>query len=310
MKVVHLTVDSNIRPIEGGIVLALGYFDGLHLAHQHLIRETIKIAEMKGVKSGVMTFHPSPKEVVGKDQIIGYLTPHNKKISILSDWGVDYLFVVSFTEELAELPHKTFIERFVCELDAVHLVTGFDFRYGHKGRGNVHTLIEDGNDTFGLSIIEEVKLDGEKISASTIRKHIEEGKVDLVYPMLGRYYETEGIVIHGFKRGRELGFPTANIALIEDYVVPSTGVYVVGVKVHQTYYYGMCNVGYNPTFNENHHMTIEVNILDFDEEIYDEKITLIWYKKMRDEVKFPSVNALVEQLKKDEEMTREIIKQL
>ncbi|HEY8436127.1 MAG TPA: bifunctional riboflavin kinase/FAD synthetase [Haloplasmataceae bacterium] len=310
MKVVYLSIKSRIRPIENGIVLALGYFDGLHKAHQHLINETIKIAKDKGVKSGVMTFHPSPKEVISKQKLKGYLTPHNKKISILSDLGVDYLFVIQFSEAMARLSHRDFIERFVCGLNTIHLVTGFDFRYGYKGRGNIHTLIEDGRESFGLSIIEELKLNGEKISASTIRQHIEAGRVDLVYPMLGRYYETEGIVIHGFKRGRELGYPTANIALIEDYVIPATGVYVVGVKVHQTYYYGMCNVGYNPTFNGNHHMTIEVHILDFNEDIYDEKITIYWYYKMREEIKFPNVEALIEQLKKDEKNTREWIKQL
>ena len=138
-----------------------------------------------------MTFHPSPKSVLKKQKEESYLTPHNKKISILSDLGVDYLFVVAFTEETARLSHQEFIDRFVCGLEAIHLVTGFDFRYGYKGRGNVQTLIEDGRHAFGLSIIEEVQENGQKISASSIREHIISGRVDQVYPMLGRYYETE-----------------------------------------------------------------------------------------------------------------------
>lgn len=304
MKVVHLNEESRIYPIEHGLVLALGYFDGLHLAHQKLISEAVKIAQSKGVKSGVMTFHPSPKSVLGKKADYGYLTPHNKKISILSDMGVDYLFVVAFTEQFAKKSHQEFIERYVIRLNAIHIVTGFDFHYGSKGKGSVHTLIEDGKGSFGLSIIEEIQSDNQKISASEIRSLITSGHVDEVYPFLGRYYETEGIVVHGFKRGRELGFPTANISQIEPYVVPATGVYVVGVEVLQKKYYGMCNVGYNPTFNDNNHMTIEVNIFDFKGDIYNEKVSIQWMKKLRDEVKFANVNALIEQLKADEKASR------
>ncbi len=301
MKVVYLHYSSNVLPIKNGIVLALGYFDGLHLAHQGLINKTIEIAKEKNSRSGLLTFQPNPKYFLGKQKIEYLLTPHHMKINLLDKMGVDYLFVVKFDYRVAKMPHKEFIEKFILSLDTKHVVTGFDFVYGHKGRGNVNTLYEDGNKQYGLSIIDEIKVDGEKISSSKIRELILSGQVFEVKKYLGRYYATEGLVIHGFKRGRELGYPTANISTIDNYLLPQNGVYIVKVKVFQQDFYGICNIGHNPTFSENNNKCVEVHILDFNQEIYHEKITISWIKKIRNEEKFASVQELIDQLHKDKE---------
>lgn len=301
LKVVYLDINSKILPIENGIVLALGYFDGLHLAHQSLIKKTLEIAKDKKSRSGLLTFQPNPKYFLGKQKIESLLTPHNMKINLLDKMGVDYLFVVHFDYEVAKISHKQFIEQFVLPFDVTHVVTGFDFLYGYKGKGTVNLLFEDGNHEFGVTIIDELKVNGEKISSSKIRELILSGQVDEANIYLGRFYITEGIVIHGFKRGREMGFPTANILTIDHFLIPQNGVYIVKVKIFQKDYYGICNVGHNPTFSENNNKSVEVHILDFNQFIYNEKISVIWMKKIRDEKKFENVNELIKQLNADKE---------
>lgn len=301
MKVVYLDAKSKVLPIEKGIVLALGYFDGLHIAHQYLINKTIELAKELNCLSGLLTFQPNPKLVLGKQKNEGLLTPHHLKINLLNNMGIDYLFVIRFNHDLAKMSHKDFVRKFINSLNTKHVLSGFDFKYGYKGKGNINTLFNDGNKTFGVSIIEEQKIDNEKISSSKIRELIINGEVHQVKKYLGRYYATDGIVIHGFKKGREMGFPTANISMIDNYVIPQNGVYIVFVEVFKRVYRGIANIGYNPTFSENNHKSIEVHILDFNQFIYHEKISISWIKRIRDEKKFSSVDELVKQLSLDKE---------
>ncbi len=301
MKVVYLSARSKVLPIKNGITLALGYFDGLHIAHQNIIKQTITVANELGSQSGVLTFQPNPKFFIGKQKLESLLTPHNMKINLLNKLRVDYLFVIKFDYDIVKMSHKRFIEKFIIPLDTKHVVSGFDFEYGYKGKGNVNTLFTDGNEKFGVSIIDEQKLRNDKISSSLIRTFILNGQVNEVKAYLGRFYTTEGIVIHGFKRGREMGFPTANIFTIDNYLLPHKGVYIVLVEVFQKVYKGIANIGHNPTFNENNNKSVEVHIIDFNQEIYQEKITITWIKKIRDEEKFHSINELVNQLSQDKE---------
>lgn len=301
MKVVYLDAKSKVLPIEEGIVLALGYFDGLHIAHQYLVNKTIELAKEYNCLSGLLTFQPNPKLLLGKQNNDSLLTPHHMKINLLNSMGVDYLFVVRFDHDIVKMSHKDFVTKFISSLNTKHVVSGFDFRYGYKGKGNVNTLFVDGNETFGVSIIDEQKIDNEKVSSTKIRELIINGEVQEVKKYLGRYYATDGIVIHGFKKGRELGFPTANISMIDNYVIPQNGVYIVLVEVFKKMYRGIANIGYNPTFHENNNKSIEVHILDFNQFIYNEKINISWIKRIRDEKKFSSVDELIKQLNLDKE---------
>ncbi len=307
MKVVYLDYNSDILPINNGIVLALGYFDGLHLAHQSLIQKTLEIAKEKNSCSGLLTFQPNPKHFLGKQKIESLLTPHNMKVNLLDKMGVEYLFVIKFDMDVSHLSHKQFVEKFILSLNTIHVVTGFDFLYGFKGKGNINTLFEDSHNEFGITMIDEQKVRGEKISSSKIRELIINGQVDIIKDYLGRDYTTEGIVIHGFKRGREMGYPTANLSTIDNYLVPENGVYIVKVKIFQNEYDGICNIGHNPTFSENNNKSVEVHILNFNKYIYNEKLSITWIKKIRDEKKFESVQELITQLNEDKEKTLNFI---
>ncbi|ERJ13685.1 riboflavin biosynthesis protein RibF [Haloplasma contractile] len=309
MKVVYIKEDTVLKPIEEGISLAVGFFDGLHLAHQELIKKNLDIAKEKGIKSGVLTFHPNPKYVLGKHEEESLITPHNLKINLLDLMGVDFLFVIHFDERIIRIPHQSFVESFILPLNVKHVVSGFDFHYGEKGKGTIDTLVKDGNHSFDLTVINELKVNDTKISSSKIREYIQEGNVHKIIEQLGRHYKTEGIVIHGFKRGRELGFPTANIDMFYQYVIPKTGVYIVKVHVLGEDYMGMCNVGLNPTFNYKGNKSIEVNILNFEKDIYNEKLEITWLKKIRDEKKFKNIEELVKQLKQDRKKVREFFKE-
>lgn len=300
MKVVYLSQKSKIRPIGPGLSLALGYFDGLHKAHHQLIDKAIKLAKDKNYKTGVLTFHPNPKYILGRNKTYHLLTPHNKKVELLNRLGIDYLFVIKFNESVAKISHKDFVRNFIIPLNVKEIVTGFDYRYGYDGKGNVDTLVNCGVRNYNVHTIQEIKENDQKISATIIREKILKGDVDEVPKYLGRYYSIEGIVIHGYKRGREIGFPTANLESLEEYVLPNEGVYVVYAYVFGKKYKGMCNIGYNPTFNFNKFdKSVEVNIFDFNLEIYNEKIEILFLKKIRDEVKFSSVEALIDQLNND-----------
>jgi len=299
VKVVYLSAQSKVLPIKKGIVLALGYFDGLHIAHQYLIKNTITLAKKHHSQSGLLTFQPNPKLILGKQKITSSLTPHHMKVNLLNELGVDYLFVVKFDDKLSKMTHKEFVEKFIIPLDTKHVISGFDFNYGYKGKGNVNSLFGDGNESFAVTVIDEQKLGSEKISSSKIRELICNGEVYESKKYLGRYYTTEGIVIHGFKRGRELGFPTANISTIDNFLIPQNGVYIVNVRVLQNKYRGIANIGHNPTFNENNSKSVEVHILDFNQDIYHEKISITWIKKIREEKKFASVTELISQLNED-----------
>lgn len=308
MKVVYLNASSKILPIKQGLVLALGYFDGLHLAHQKLINKTISIAKENNYKSGLMTFHPNPKYFLGRQKIVDLLTPHNMKIDLLDKMGINYLFVIKFEEDVAKLSHEKFVKKFILSLNVKNVISGFDYNYGYKGKGNINTLVKDGNNSFDLTILDEIKIKGNKISSSRIRDYIINGNVYEAAKLLGRHYTTEGIVIHGFKRGRELGFPTANISTIDNYLLPANGVYIVNVKIYNEEYLGMCNIGYNPTFTNNNNKSVEVHILNFDKEIYNEKIVIYWIKKIRDEKKFKDLEELVCQLNYDKECVIDFVK--
>lgn len=308
MKVVYLNPDSKILPIDKGVVLALGYFDGMHKAHTQLIKKAIYIAKSHGHKVGVVTFHPNPKYLLGRKPTHHLLTPSNKKISIVDKLGVDYLFIINFNELVAKISHEDFIKTFILPLNVTDIVTGFDYRYGYKGLGNIETLRKAGERTYKVHNIQEIKIDGKKISSTHIRENVVTGKVDKVHEMLGRFYSVEGIVIHGFKRGREMGYPTANLDILEEYLIPNTGVYAVKVKVLGKEYNGMCNIGYNPTFKLSCVKSVEVNIFDFNEDIYNEKLEVKWIKKIRNEIKFSSIEQLVDQLSKDKQQIRNFFK--
>lgn len=298
------TIEKNEMPKKA---MALGYFDGVHLGHQKVILEAKAIARQKGLKSAVMTFDPHPSVVLGKSvQHVEYITPLQDKIGIIAEMGIDYLFVVRFTREFANLLPQEFVDQYLIGLNIKHVVAGFDYTYGRMGRGTMETLLFHSRNQFEYSVIEKLSKEDEKISSTLIRKYIREGKTEELPPLLGRHYTTSGIVVHGDKRGRTIGFPTANIELLDEYIIPPPGVYSVRLLTGGMWHEGVCNVGYKPTFNKEKgdKPSVEIHIFDFSKEIYGRQVTVEWHKYLRCEQKFAGAAELIDQIGKDKEQAQ------
>ncbi|OLO40936.1 riboflavin biosynthesis protein RibF [Alkalihalophilus pseudofirmus] len=304
MDVISLSYPLQLKN-EKPTVMALGYFDGVHIGHQKVIQTAKNTAFEKGLLTSVMTFNPHPKEVLRKpSETMMYITPLEKKIEVIEKLGVDQLFVVHFDEGFSKLTPQQFVDDFLIDMNVKHVVAGFDYSYGHLGKGNMETLPFHARGVFEQTTVNKVELQEHKISSTLIRNKIANGEVGEIVELLGRYYEVEGIVVHGDKRGRTIGFPTANIRLSNRYIIPKLGVYAVTLIVNGQTYEGVCNIGYRPTFKEQEAVpSIEVYLFDFDDDIYDQNITLSFHHFLRSEKKFSSKEELVQQINVDKAST-------
>ncbi|CUB21077.1 Riboflavin biosynthesis protein RibF [Bacillus subtilis] len=305
MKTIHITHPHHlIKEEQAKSVMALGYFDGVHLGHQKVIGTAKQIAEEKGLTLAVMTFHPHPSHVLGRDkEPKDLITPLEDKINQIEQLGTEVLYVVKFNEVFASLSPKQFIDQYIIGLNVRHAVAGFDFTYGKYGKGTMETMPDDLDGKAGCTMVEKLTEQDKKISSSYIRTALQNGDVELANVLLGQPYFIKGIVIHGDKRGRTIGFPTANVGLNNSYIVPPTGVYAVKAEVNGEVYNGVCNIGYKPTFYEKRpeQPSIEVNLFDFDQEVYGVAIKIEWYKRIRSERKFNGIKELTEQIEKDKQ---------
>ncbi|WP_044337359.1 bifunctional riboflavin kinase/FAD synthetase [Rossellomorea aquimaris] len=286
------------------LVLALGYFDGVHRGHQRVITTAVKKAKELNVSSAVMTFDPHPSVVLGhKHKHIHYITPLEDKKEIIEELGVDYLFIVRFTSEFASLIPQDFVDQYIIGLNVLHVVAGFDYSYGRLGKGTMETLPFHSRDKFTSTTVSKLTDEDLKVSSTFIRGSLEEGDVKKVHQLLGRPFKMKGTVIHGDKRGRKIGFPTANIELADDYLTPKVGVYAVKIKIHDKWFDGVCNIGYKPTFKnpDEYSLSIEVHIFDFHSSIYGEEVYIEWYERIRDEQKFSGIEELISQIQKDKD---------
>ncbi|TWT28200.1 riboflavin biosynthesis protein RibF [Planomicrobium sp. CPCC 101110] len=306
MKIFYLNYPNQMKTVEelGALSLALGFFDGVHKGHQRVIGEAIERAKELGIKSAVMTFDPHPSLVLGgRKEEVFYITPLQQKLEILKEIGVDVCFIVRFTSEFAKLTPEQFIQHFIKELNVVHVAAGFDFSFGNFGKGNMETMKECSNGTYTITVIPKQEDGQEKISSTRIRGLLKEGAVGEVCHLLGRPFQIVGTVVNGDKRGRTIGFPTANVEPELGTFVPGRGVYAVRIRVQENYYDGVCNVGYKPTFNnpDVKKLSIEVYILDFNKDIYGEQVTVEWHQRIRDEKRFSGIDELKAQIQKDKE---------
>lgn len=287
------------------MAMALGYFDGVHLGHQQVIMEAKRIADDKGIKSAVMTFDPHPSVVLGKSvQHIENITPLDEKANVIRNMGVDYLFVVHFTTEFSSLLPQQFIDQYIIGLNVQHVVAGFDYTYGKMGKGTMETLQFHSRNKFEFTVVSRLaRANDEKISSTLIRSLLRDGKVDSMPELLGRYYKTQGTVVNGEKRGRTIGFPTANVQMDNQYILPPTGVYAVRIQIDGQWYEGVSNVGYKPTFHreKKEKPSVEVHIFNFNEEIYGKTAHVEWHLRLRSERKFDGIEQLVSQIDKDKQ---------
>lgn len=284
------------------IVLVLGFFDGVHRGHQEVIKKGRQIADEKGLKLAVMTFNQHPSIVFRKiDPLtMTYLTTVDQKAKHMENLGVDLLYVIEFTSSFTSLTPTEFVEDYMLGLNAKVVVAGFDYTYGPR---DVATMANLPNYTKGrLEIVSVPKqTTGDiKISSTAIRELMEAGQMEEVAKFLGYPYTMEGTVVHGDARGRTLGFPTANIRVPGMSRMPRTGVYAVKILVAGKWHNGMVQIGRNITFEANRDVTVEVNILNFNQDIYGEQVAVEWHHYLRDEIKFDGVEGLIAQLKQDQ----------
>lgn len=289
-------------------VMAIGQFDGLHMGHQSVIRRAISLARCQQCPVSVMTFHPHPKEVMKKGDYEGYLTPVVEKKVLLKSMGVDVLYVMEFNKAFSLVTPQQFVEDVLFQLQVQTAVIGFDFRFGHRGEGDERMLRELGGARMTVETVPPFQLNGEKVSSSGIRKALREGNLAHASDWLGRSYRLQGIVSDGEKRGRTIGFPTANLRLNDNYVVPVNGVYAVRATVDDEQLPGVMNVGVKPTFHENAlQPSFEVHLFDFDRHIYGELMTVELEHFIRPERKFDGVQQLVEQIRHDANIARQLL---
>jgi len=289
------------------ITVALGNFDGIHLGHQRLIGEAVAIARRNNGTAAVLTFHPHPMAVLKPELAPPMLLDQEAKRRMMAELGVDILILLPFTLNFAQLSPEEFIKDvLVKQLNVKAIVVGYNYSFGHRGRGNPETIWKYAEECgYTLSVIPPVKVVSQVVSSTLIRNKLAEGDVAAAQKLLGYYPFTEGTVVLGDRRGNTLGFPTANIDCPAGMMVPARGVYSVHVDMDGETYLGVANVGTKPTFNGiNQRINIEVHLLDFCGDIYGKKIKVKYVRRLRDERKFSSITDLVNQIQADVQSAR------
>lgn len=293
-------------------IVTLGTFDGMHIGHQAILSKLKLQKKIYGYQTLVLTFFPHPRMVLKTDHQISLLNTINERIKQIENFGIDHLVVQEFTQEFANLSAEEFVKKIlVDQFNIGKIIIGYDHRFGKNRSADIHDLIKFGNKYhFDVEQISAEELNDVSVSSTKIRKALTEGDVALAKTYLGYPYTVSGKVVSGKQLGRTIGYPTANVQVVEDYkLIPAIGVYVVGVTVKGRDLYGMLSIGTNPTVG-GIEKTIEVNIFDFNDDIYNEEITIHFLTKIRNEENFGSVDLLIEALKKDETYSRNFIKNL
>lgn len=284
-------------------VIALGFFDGVHLGHAALLNKARQEAERLGCKAAALTFDQHPDEVVfGRKTPLLNTLPERERL-MKERFGMDEVLTLSFDAAMMQMPWERFAEDILCDrFRAEAVVCGHDFTFGHKGRGNAQRLRE----TFGENchVIEAVELNGETVSSTRIRELLQQGQVEQANQMLGRNHFLTGEVIHGKQLGRTLGTPTANLLLQKNVLAPAFGVYAARVDGKPA----VTNIGVRPTVDDGEAVTVESWLLDFDGDLYGKTVTVELLSFLRPERKFSSVEALKEQILLDGETTKDLLK--
>lgn len=302
---------SNARRKFKHPVLTIGMFDGVHLAHQRIIKEVIRQAKALKGTSIVLTFSPHPLKILASYTSVPSITSLKHRVDLLKELRVDICLLVDFNKEFSKMPAQDFVKDVLVKAIGVNcLILGEGFRFGREKKGTF-SLLKKLSRIYGFKVcrVEAIKMNGKIISSSRIRKVIQGGKINQANRFLGRKFSILGKVKKGSARGRILGYPTANIAPFQE-IIPLAGVYAVLVKVGGEVLPGVLNIGYRPTFHAKKKFppTIEVHIFNFQKNIYGQTIEVFFIQRIRDEKKFISRQALLARIKKDELRVKEILK--
>ncbi len=310
MKIIH-TIEE-LKAIKEPLVCAMGTFDGLHKGHQYVIGEAVACAEAEKASSMVITFDKHPRSVLDDQMQVPLVMTGEERLQRLEELHVDYILVFPMTKSFLNISAEEFMKDLMDGTMVRHIFVGENFTFGKFGKGTPRLLAQYGETksvhVHALPLL-ALHNDATKIISSTrIREAIRDGKMERANAMLGHPYSIWSVVQHGDKRGRLLGFPTANCFVPDELVYPRDGVYVTRVYVQGQWYYGIGNVGNNPTFKNQTHR-VEIHIFDFDDDIYDQDIYIEFLFYLRDEIKFNHIDDLVQQIKEDTTRAKQYIKE-
>lgn len=294
-------------------VVTIGTFDGVHLGHQKVILRLKEIAKKHDGETVIFTFYPHPRLVTSPNETnLRLLTTINEKIIRFEKLGIDHLIIYPFNKAFSQLSYSQFVEQILVDKLKTHcLVVGYDHKFGKNREGGFEYLKECGDKfNFKVEKLDALWVDEENVSSTKIREALQIGDIKKANHYFGYRFSLNGTVISGKQLGRKLGFPTANIESYDKHkIIPGYGVYAVKVLINNKYFNGMLNIGTRPTFNNNaDNRSIEVNIFNFSDDIYNQEITLVFVDKIRDEQKFDGVDMLVRQLNKDREVALRLLK--
>ena len=271
------------------LTICLGYFDGIHLGHQQLIQK----AKSLGHPIALLTFDRNPKP----NREIKQLTPIQTKKKLFQSMGIDYLVVVQFSEQVKSISPLSFLN-FLANIGGKNLVCGPDFSFGNLAEGNVNMIQQDSR--FQLYIVPHVLVQGQKVSTRNLVACLDQGQLDLIPALLGRPYSVEGYVGKGLGEGKKMGYPTANIVLDAPFYLPKNGVYITLIKIDGHTYYSLASLGYHPTVANLDHPTLEVFVLNYQGNLYEKYVEVAFLHYLRPEQKFPSKDALIQQMDRDQ----------
>ncbi len=291
-------------------VVTIGTFDGVHMGHQTILKRLVTEAKNNNGKSILITFWPHPRFILKKDaDKLKLLTTFNEKVQLVEELGVDYILKIAFTPEFSNLSADEFVQQILVDkVGTKKLFIGYDHHFGNNREGNIHFL-QDNASKYGFSVneISKQEIDHIGVSSTKIRTALESGEIHLANSLLGRNYSIRGKVVSGNKTGRTLGFPTANIDVPESYkLYPADGAYAIKALINDQEHLGMLNIGFKPTVDGSKR-TIEAHLFNFEQDIYGQEIVVEFVRRLREEMKFNSLENLKEQLIKDKETALSIL---
>ena len=285
-------------------VITIGTFDGVHLGHRQLLGRLASMAVSGGFLPAVLTFRNHPRLVLNPDAKLQYITPLEERVALLRGEGVELVIAIDFTSEVSLLAASEFVGLLTRHLRMKGLVVGPDFALGHGREGNISVLKRLGSEAgFWVEPVEPVQLGQDLVRSSSIRSQIARGDVESAGRMLGRWFSLRGLVVDGDRRGKQLGFPTVNLSLDPDLVVPADGIYASWAIVDGQRHQAATSIGVRPTFGAGQRV-VEAFLLDFDGDLYGRQVVLKFVRRLRDELAFPTAEALIQQMKLDVEQTQ------
>ncbi|MBC8262603.1 MAG: bifunctional riboflavin kinase/FAD synthetase [Anaerolineales bacterium] len=300
--------DLSSANLNSDTILTVGAFDGVHRGHQRLIQQLIEAARQTDRLAGLITFYPHPNAVLSPHDPTRYLSTPGEKAALLEKLGLDILAILPFDQEMAQTPAQDFIGRVRRHLHMAELWVGLDFALGRAREGSAEALQAMGQELgFTVRIIEPLTWQGQVISSTRIRSLLLKGKVRQAAQLLGRYPSLAGEIVRGSQRGHCLGFPTANLEVRKERVVPADGIYAVYARLGEERHQGVANIGVRPSFEIGGQRMVEVHILDFDEVIYGCDLVVEFVERLRDERRFADVGELKAQIERDIVRARRIL---